>query len=372
MKKLFLMGFAVLALHSCSNSPKHNLTVEVDGWGNDIVIACTNDQKIDTLQAVNGVVTLDFDTTQLYNVVALTRLEDLFRGTMRLESKAINVIGFKDEYLEIKGQLQDGILNYSIPQFEDFEALHQKTLPFDIAADSLNVLIEIGFSKGDRTINHLFEEREEEYNKIREAHLDYIQNNPDSELSAYLAAQLNNIIFKQGYNLLSDSLKSGKYKPLLDTKLEAALKYEAFQESKRSGAIAVDKPAPDFTLPSLEGKEISLSDFKGKWVILDFWGSWCGWCIRGVPNMKEFYDKYSKTVEIIGIACGDTDQDWRAAVKEHKLNWTNLFNDKGVSSKYAVRGYPTKILVSPDGVIKHIQNGEAESYYNEIKKIIGL
>ena len=66
-----------------------------------------------------------------------------------------------------------------------------------------------------------------------------------------------------------------------------------------------DVDAPAFTFQDREGKDVSLSDFKGKWVIIDFWGSWCRYCIKGIPALKEAYAKYQTQVEVIGVACRD-------------------------------------------------------------------
>ena len=65
--------------------------------------------------------------------------------------------------------------------------------------------------------------------------------------------------------------------------------------------VAVDgELAPDFELPNLQGSTTKLSSLRGKYVVLDFWGSWCVWCIRGIPKMKEAYTKYKDKMEILG------------------------------------------------------------------------
>ena len=74
--------------------------------------------------------------------------------------------------------------------------------------------------------------------------------------------------------------------------------------------------APDFTLNDLSGKPLTLSSLRGKYVILDFWGSWCVWCIKGFPQMKEYYQKYAGKFEILGIDCNDPEAKWKAAVEK--------------------------------------------------------
>ena len=80
--------------------------------------------------------------------------------------------------------------------------------------------------------------------------------------------------------------------------------------------IAEGQMAPDFTLKDIDGKSLSLSSLRGKYVIIDFWGTWCIWCVRGMPKMKEYYNKYSDKMEILGVDCNDPEKKWKDAVKE--------------------------------------------------------
>lgn len=132
--------------------------------------------------------------------------------------------------------------------------------------------------------------------------------------------------------------------------------------------------APEFKLKDLQGKEINISDYIGDWVVIDFWGSWCRYCIQGIPDMKEAYAKYHPLgLEIIGIDCGDSDEDWRAAVAKYQLPWMNVYNpeDKtsGVLAEYAVQGFPTKVVVNPEGYIYEVFLGEDPEFYNFLKLI---
>lgn len=129
--------------------------------------------------------------------------------------------------------------------------------------------------------------------------------------------------------------------------------------------------APDFTLNDLNGKPLALSSLRGKYVVLDFWGSWCAWCIKGFPEMKEAYAKYKGKVEILGIACNDTEKRWKAAVAKHRLPWLNVLNagDVDVSTLYAVEGYPTKVVISPEGKILKVVVGESPEFYTYLEEL---
>ena len=86
-----------------------------------------------------------------------------------------------------------------------------------------------------------------------------------------------------------------------------------------SQSIAEGQMAPDFTLKDLQGNDLALSSLRGKYVVLDFWGSWCGWCIKGIPDMKKYYDKYKDRMEILGIDCRDTEAKWKQPGREQTV-----------------------------------------------------
>ena len=144
-------------------------------------------------------------------------------------------------------------------------------------------------------------------------------------------------------------------------------------EKKLEAMQSGDVMAPNFTLKDLEGKDVSLTDFRGKWVILDFWGSWCPWCIKGFPELKEADQKYNDELEIIGIDCRESEEAWRAGVEKYQLPWVNVYNpkDSKLTDEYVVPGYPYKAIVSPEGYIKNITVGHDPAFYDALTKLMG-
>ncbi len=142
---------------------------------------------------------------------------------------------------------------------------------------------------------------------------------------------------------------------------------EATSESIKEGV-----EAPDFTLTDINGNDLTLSSLRGKYVVLDFWGSWCGWCIKGMPRMKEYYAKYGGKMEILGVDCGDAEEKWRQAVAEHELPWKHVRNPQGgtVTATYAIQGFPTKIVIDPNGAIAKVVVGESEDFYTYLDELL--
>jgi len=122
------------------------------------------------------------------------------------------------------------------------------------------------------------------------------------------------------------------------------------------------KPVPGFTYPNSEGALVSLSDFKGKWVLLDFWYVDCPWCRKLTPHLINIYDEWkdAKNFEIISVSVDKPKNydRWLEAIEHDGTTWTQVNdNTKTYPLEYGITGYPTLILVDPEG--------------NGVRKIVG-
>lgn len=133
--------------------------------------------------------------------------------------------------------------------------------------------------------------------------------------------------------------------------------------------------AVDLSLPDLNGKNISLSELKGKVVLIDFWASWCGPCRQNNPRLVKLYKKYhGKGFEIYGISLDEDTVSWKKAVHHDKLTWIQVIDDRGWSalsaSAYGVDMIPTSFLIDREGVIRTInaEGTELESCVRDLLK----
>lgn len=125
-------------------------------------------------------------------------------------------------------------------------------------------------------------------------------------------------------------------------------------------------PAPDFTLQTPDGRTLSLSELRGKYVILDFWASWCAPCRASFPAMKEIYAQYKDNgLEILGITNDSRREDWLRALEQDQLPWKSVIDEfpekykpARVASLYAVHSLPTLVLIDPEGKIVGTLDGE--------------
>jgi peroxiredoxin len=121
-------------------------------------------------------------------------------------------------------------------------------------------------------------------------------------------------------------------------------------------SVNVGGIAPEIDLPTPDGGSIKLSSLRGKYVLVDFWASWCGPCIAEVPNVKEVYDKYhDKGFEILGVSLDDKADRWTDAIRRHDLNWHHVSSLNGwkcpVAVRYNVTSIPRTLLLDKEGCV---------------------
>lgn len=118
----------------------------------------------------------------------------------------------------------------------------------------------------------------------------------------------------------------------------------------------IDKPAPDFTLPTIDGKGVKLADLRGKMVVLDFWATWCRPCVAAAPALVKAAKAHPE-VRIVGISADDVDEIKQFA-KEHAINYILARDEEQELWKsYFVQGLPTTIVIDAQGVVRSVEYG---------------
>lgn len=135
--------------------------------------------------------------------------------------------------------------------------------------------------------------------------------------------------------------------------------------------IEMSRPALEFNLKGLNGNLVTLNQYKGKFLIIDFWGSWCTWCIKGFSKLKAFYAQHKDQVEIIGVACKDDEKQWRQAVIKYALPWQHVRSEDGIAEQiYKVYGYPYKVIIDKNGTVIKSFAGNDKEFYTYMDKLL--
>lgn len=197
----------------------------------------------------------------------------------------------------------------------------------------------------------------------------FIKTHPKSAMSAFiLANDLNNPSIplseiEECLTYIDSSLINNSNIKLVNKRME----------DKRGTMVGYK--ATNFTQPNTEGKQVSLSDFKGKYVLIDFWASWCRPCRMENPNVVAAYNRYKdKGFTILGVSMDSNRDPWLAAIQQDNLTWTHVSDLKGwgneVGKLYGVSGIPQNYLIDKEGkiVAKDLRGAALEEKLAEIIK----
>lgn len=376
-KKLF--GLALLAsalIPTAAHAADGNVRFKgnVKGLKDSLIVITPRSgqqSKYDTVLVKNG----QFEFT--VNVEAPTTIYGYTPGTLRQEEQVgFQTIAVPGEWAEVSGDFTSSYYltgSNFYKQFDEADRLIEAAgKPYREFTKALNARIAAG--EDQQTVMKEYQEKGPALQQqVNDATLKFIKDHPTYEASAAFIPNLPELDqMKEAVQLLSPEVREGRmkayYQAYID-QIEAEMKAEAEAAKKQAAGIE----APDFTLNDINGKPLALSSLRGKYVVLDFWGSWCGWCIKGFPEMKNYYAKYKGKFEILGIDCNDTEAKWKAAVEKHQLPWLHVYNPRtsNVLKDYAIQGFPTKIIVGPDGKIVKTIVGEDPSFYTFLDELFG-
>jgi len=216
------------------------------------------------------------------------------------------------------------------------------------------------------TANNILEQQYPLYEEDAKAvDVNYIKEFPNSYTSAFVLTTLSHKLPMDSLKILYSILS-----PAVQQSVNGKTVIDFIENTEK---LAIGMPAPDFMIADMNGKNISLKDFKGKYVLLEFWASWCSPCRKENPNLKKAYSRFhDKGFEIIGISLDlpDFKKAWLEAIKADSLPWIQLSLNRAVIKEYNVQRIPASFLIAPDGKIlsKDLRGEEVEKKLAELIK----
>nr|WP_320120421.1 TlpA disulfide reductase family protein [uncultured Marinifilum sp.] len=331
--------------------------------------------RMDTVKVENGkfshtesiteptVLRMSFRTEKLMKMVG--------RGYIPTKCVLLHYVAFPGADIKVNGEAKDFCDAYPSgdPENELMAKLNSKIYPYMNEAANLAVK-----HMSDTTLSEAIvkadEKRGEELGKLeQEAKMDFFSKHISSIAGLWM---LEDMIIRSQIEMekvaeLMEKVDADKYKDLSYYKA-LAKRVEGFKTT----GIGMKAPAIAGK-NTLDGSDFDLTSLRGKYVIIDFWGTWCGACLAGVPEMKKFRDEHADRLQIVGVAKDDNVEKVQKCMEKKGMNWPNILVGKGEQdfvAKYNVQGFPTKILLDRNGKILLRSVGEKEDFYHEVEKLI--
>ena len=342
MKKTFLTLLTTVALLGTGEVKAANGVLQVKGtlknFGDSALVFIHTPGEAgtrkDTVLLKDGKFSFSLKINKVSDVEFVS--PDVVRGA---KGKYLTFIAVPNETMELNGDANESFTITGSKFYKEFReidlAVESAQKELDDFIRSLNTRMEKGESQ--EVLMKEYEEKSPILKaKVTNASIDFIKKHPGYEANVYTIAQLHDLEeMEAAVKLLAPAVREGRMKPYYEVRLNQ-LREKKESEERAAKMQAAGVEAPNFTL-------------------------------------KEYYAKYKGKFEILGIDCNDPLEKWKEAVKKHELPWLHVYNTKEskVLSEYAIQGFPTKIVIGPDGKIVKTVVGEDPAFYTLLDELFG-
>lgn len=355
-KNLLLLALSIIIASSCSQNALQKFKLEgtIKGSEGQFIffekLGFSNRTVLDTVQVQeDGSFKIEGEWTEptIYGlrIKNNTLLLIIDQSNIQVTAKS----GEYENYKVTGSPATSSLLHFN----EKYFSLEEELMGLQLALDSLK-------QKGSAdSVLHLVER--DIYQK-QDALLYFIKSYADTTESQPLAIFIASRLLQSPQEVeylseLSTKLKN-KHKPTdLSKEFAQAVLDQQMMAKNQPARPKVGEDAPNFTLPTMEGEEtLQLSDFKGQYVLLDFWASWCQPCRAENPNVVRVFNEYKdKNFTVLGVSIDEKLDKWKLAIEIDQLTWKQVIDTSGWKSKvaesYGVESIPSNFLIDPQGKI---------------------
>lgn len=281
------------------------------------------------------------------------------------------IIAKNGDHIKISADMADKTLAYTISGAMEADKLeelnkvkHQYMVKISEIQKQFDDAVAAQPDKRDAIMEQMRPAYTQEIGSLNKAILKFAQDNTTSLAGFYAVNLLNPGEFEKELVEYSDKIKSSFNENKVVT--------EFLVRMAKLKSAQVGQKAPEFTINGVDGKPIKLADFKGKYVMLDFWASWCMPCRQENPNVvKAFHTYKDKNFTIIGISLDEDAVAWKNAIAADKLTWAHGSDLKGFESSaaalYSIEAIPSSFIIDPAGniIAKNLRGEDLDAFLSK-------
>ncbi len=365
MKKVIIAAFAaILFAASCKNNNELNISGKVENPGEvKKILLYEADSLVDSAF-------LNEDSEFKFRRIA----PEANFYTLVIGEKNFLIIGENGEEIDLKTNYTDTTNTYTISGSDesvkvqtinmiqsDYGRIYQRLQEQYSAAVTANP------AKKDSIYNSIMPEFQANMDKYSAHVFKFVQENKDNLAAFYAAGTIDQNKYELELIRYAEEIKP-KF-----PKNKAVMMFVNKMEGLKK--ISVGQQAPDFVLNNPDGIPIRLSEYKGKYVLLDFWASWCAPCREENPNIVKQQKAFAaKGFDVLGVSLDDDKGDWVRAIRYDNLNWSHVSDlkrwDSEIAALYKVEGIPASFMIDPTGkiVAKNLRGPDLEKFLSETLK----
>ncbi|HON19168.1 MAG TPA: TlpA disulfide reductase family protein [Salinivirgaceae bacterium] len=372
---------AIILIYGCSNRGNDNANFRVEakivGVSGSQVFFMVEDPNrpdgfwIDSLKATDDIVIFEGTIDTVRSAAIVVDNNELMKPTKQGPKTLMPVQFFVEpgKTVKVEGEisslhlsrLSGSLMNDQMDSLILF--IGDKQRRFDLIVDQYRVAELEGIVD-----NQMKDSVRESYISLIEKHAEFVSKHPDWDLSPYIIKfYLSQYLEPNRLKELFDNLTARAKKTFYGRLLE-----EEFKSSPATTSL--NELAPEFRLFDKDRNVVMLSDYKGRYLLLVFWGSWCKPCRDSHPHLVSALKEYrAKGLQVLGIAADQDRAAWLQAISDDRLDWQQVNaleqTEIDVLKLYNIKVFPTKILIDPQGIMMARFIGDDPNLYSLLKQI---
>ena len=356
MKRIILIAlcFGIFVFNACKNKDEFVIKGEVENAGEVKKVYLLSADQTGQMVPVDSTV---LDEDQKFVLKAKSLLPEFYQ--IQIGQRSYILIAENGNEIQLKANLTDPGSNYELTGSEESDKLtaYNKitsaySLQTGMLAEKYSRMITQDQSNKDAIIAEFNQKSGEISKPFLEKSIQFIKDNKKS-LTAFFAANI----------VMGMQDISGYENDIIAYSKEAAANYPnnktiAFfaKQMEIAAKVAIGQPAPEIIALTPAGKSLKLSDYKGKYVLLDFWASWCAPCRQENPNIVRLYNSFkNKNFTVLGFSLDDNKDNWMKAIADDDLTWDHFSElkqwDAPTAQLYNISSIPASFIINPEGII---------------------